>query len=89
MRSTDLAQEGFRNWLPLNTNEQNRLLNATPKKRGAFAIRSLQDYQRGRGQSDIYSVGVGANSIQGLYTRVDQMFNPGPVKAQTTISVMR
>jgi|SRR5215472_5620350 len=82
MRSTDLTQDGFMNWFPLNLNQQHRLLNRTPTKRGAFAVRSLQDYPRVRGQSDIYSLGVGANSIKGLYTRVEQMFSPG--RSQTT-----
>ena len=81
MRSTDLAKDGFAGWSQFNRREEKTLLRNLPANSTAYAIRNGTDYQRLRGQSDIYYIGCATNA-NGLRFRVYQMFHPGPT--QTT-----
>jgi excinuclease UvrABC nuclease subunit len=80
MRSADLATDGFGGWSRFNLQEERNLSRTLPASYGVYAIRNRNDYQRLRGQSDIYYIGCATNA-KGLRNRINQMFHPGPTQS--------
>jgi hypothetical protein len=80
MRSTDLAADGFGGWFRFNRQEGRNLNRSLPATSGVYAIRNGTDYNRLRGQSDIYYIGCATNA-NGLRFRIYQMFHPGPTQS--------
>jgi hypothetical protein len=87
MKSGDLIQHGFANWLRFNRAEESTLLTGLPSSPAVYVLRDHAEHCRWRGRSDIYYIGSATNTA-GLKWRIRNIFHPGG-KNETNQRILR